>query len=60
MKRYLAIIAHPRIYLLGRREAFSMFGMTYDHPYTLRSIAYDMGRKHEEKEVLSPWKKEDN
>lgn len=50
MKRYLAIVAHPRIYLLGRREAYSVFGMTYDHPYSLRSVAYDMGRNHGEKE----------
>lgn len=46
--KYLAILLHPRIYLLGRREAHSSFGVTYDHPYTLRSIAYDMGRNHKE------------
>ena len=46
--KYLAIVLHPRIYLLGRREAYSDFGMTYDHPYSLRSLAYDMGRNHGE------------
>lgn len=48
MKNLLAIALHPRIYLLGRSEAYSPFGMTYDHPDSLRSIAYDMGRNHKE------------
>jgi len=48
LHQYLAIVLHPRIYLLGRREAYSGFGMTYDHPYSLRSLAYDMGRNHGE------------
>lgn len=40
----LAIILHPRIALLGYREAGDDMGMTYGDPYTLRSRAYDMGR----------------
>lgn len=47
--KYLAIVLHPRIYLLGRSEAYSSFGMTYDdNPESMRSIAYDMGRNHKE------------
>lgn len=37
-------ILHPRIFLLGLRECRSALGMTYDHPDTLRSRAYDKGR----------------
>lgn len=48
--KYLAVLLHPRIYLLGKREAHSAFGMTYNHPETLRSIAYDVGRTHGEQE----------
>lgn len=40
----LARILHPRIYALGKEEAQGNVGMTYKHPYTLRSIAYDLGR----------------
>lgn len=40
----LARILHPRIYALGKAEADSAFGMTYGHPYTLKSTAYDLGR----------------
>lgn len=36
---------HPRIFLLGAREYRSAFGMTYDHPYTSKSVAYDSGRE---------------
>lgn len=46
--KYLAILLHPRIYLLGRREANDAFGMTYSHPESIRSVAYDMGRNHGE------------
>lgn len=46
--KYLAVLLHPRVYLLGRREAYSSFGMTYDNPESMRSIAYDMGRNHGE------------
>lgn len=46
--KYLAVLLHPRIYLLGRREAHSAFGMTYDNPESMRSMAYDIGRTHKE------------
>lgn len=48
MRQYLAIIRHPRIYRLGRAEAFLSTGMTYGHPDSLRSVAYDTGRNHAE------------
>lgn len=44
----LAVILHPRIYRLGKREAFHGYGMTYDHPESLRSTAYDIGRNQAE------------
>jgi hypothetical protein len=48
MKNLLAIALHPRIYMLGRSEAFASYGMTYGHPESMKSIAYDMGRNHGE------------
>jgi len=49
MMKYLAVLFHPRIYLLGRKEADGGIGMTYGHPETARSIAYDIGRNHGER-----------
>ena len=46
---YLAALLHPCIYWQGRREAGGTIGMTYGHPYTLRSRAYDLGRWHGKK-----------
>jgi hypothetical protein len=40
----LAVILFPRLYRLGVRERFDSFGMTYGHPDSLRSVAYDTGR----------------
>ena len=48
LKQYFAITIHPRIYMLGRSEAFASYGMTYGHPESIKSIAYDMGRNHGE------------
>lgn len=47
----VARVMHPRIYRLGYREHHSAFGMTYRHPDTLRSIAYDLGRAEGEREA---------
>ena len=44
IKMRIVILLHPRIYRQGRQEAFSSYGMTYGHPYTLKSLAYDFGR----------------
>jgi hypothetical protein len=40
----LAAILHPRITRLGYIESDGDVGMTYGHPDTLRSRAYDFGR----------------
>lgn len=40
-----AILAHPRVALLGWREGRGDLGMTYDDDATSpRSVAYDVGR----------------
>lgn len=44
MKTILLFLLHPRIWMLGYRECESGFGMTYDHPDTIKSQAYDSGR----------------
>jgi hypothetical protein len=40
----LAVVLFPRLYRLGVRECFDSCGMTYGHPYSWRSVAYDTGR----------------
>jgi hypothetical protein len=48
----LAIALHPRIYRLGLNEARAGYGgMTYGHPYTLRSTAYDEGMNQADREA---------
>ena len=43
-REILAVLLFPRLYRLGVRECFDSFGMTYGHPHSWRSVAYDTGR----------------
>ena len=47
----LAVILFPRLYRLGVHECFDSFGMTYGHPDSFRSVAYDVGRARGERRV---------
>lgn len=49
IRKYLAIVRHPHTYRQGRSEAFLSTGLTFAHPESLRSVAYDMGRNHAER-----------
>jgi hypothetical protein len=57
MSTLRVIVLHPLIFIMGVREAYSAFGMTYDDDTEGdRSRAYDYGRNVGERVVdaLSP------
>ena len=40
-----AVILHPAAFIRGVIESAGSVGMTYGHPDTRRSVAYDHGRR---------------